>query len=466
MRRYLLAGLALTLLVPLLNRPDWRLRQQLLEIRHNYRTTAARYELNLKNQFTPGFKSHSEWPGKNGLKWTQGEIFKTQTPSNLAVNGQGCFALKNGDQIAYTRDGRFTFQDGLLQNSQGWALLGMPLDRLGNIIGETGPIRLDLDPPTCLYMGRFTDYRFDEMGKLHGQLTMTDPVTGQSSCTSTPLFQIMLYQFPNPGGLVEDGSLLRPGPNSGEAVSGLPGQGALGGICPSSLELSNVNFLQQGLTLRWTYEHYRAFAASAPSSPIQEELLQELRYNSQLRRAAVENLSNTLTPGYRSWDILGYLQNRQLKRRSGQGQLVQTDDPWNLALDGPGGLVLQDGQLTRNGNLVWTEHGLTNSEGGVIMGYRAGKLEPVRIPAEAANLEVTSQGVVRWIDLRGDGRTQAQYQLALSGGNPSLAQGYLEYPLGDAYEEGIEARALAGLAGLPPFQPGDPLPETPLSLMR
>ena len=168
------------------------------------------------------------------------------------------------------------------------------------------------------------------------------------------------------------------------------------------------------------------------------------------------------------------------------GRALQTRNPLDLALDGRGYFVLSNGEITRNGHLIWSEQGLAcgQPEGALLMGYPEGsqKLEPIRIPAQAGNLEINARGEVRWTDLAGDGRPECHYQLALmeiekaqqlerSGlhlrPNPRcgkieyrrpghglggvVMQGALETPNGDGYEESLEAGALLELAGLPPF---------------
>jgi len=210
--RYLLAGLLTVGLISFLHRPNRRpLRGELLRIRETYRDAFALSQGNLSNQFTPGFKSRTAWGGECALTWTQGEIFKTRTLTNLAINGVGCFGLNSEGKTAYTRDGRFTFDSGLLTHPEGWEVLAFPLDTLGNIKVQAGSVRLDMDPNTCLYLGRYTGFHFDETGKLYGEITMTDPVTGQQAITNAPLYQIILYQFPA-------GSGLAPLPSSGPTI--------------------------------------------------------------------------------------------------------------------------------------------------------------------------------------------------------------------------------------------------------
>ena len=484
--RYLLAGLLTLGLLPFLHQPDRRpLRGELLGIRETYRDAFACSQRNLSNQFTPGFKSRAAWGGDSGLTWTQGEIFKTQTPTNLAINGVGCFGLSSEGKIAYTRDGRFTFDTGALSNTEGWQVQAFPLDTHGNIKGEVGPVRVDLDPTTNLYLGRYTGFHFDETGKLFGESTLTDPVTGQQITSNFPLYQIVLYQFPALSGLVpvpgSGPSLWQAGPTSGPPVAGVAGQGALGGICPGSLELANVDFMAEGATLQWLYKHWQAFQ-NAPPSPLQKELLADLKRNPRLRQAALDNLCHQLSPGYRSWDILGYMQSGELKYRMKSGKVLQTRSPFDLALEGRGYFLLSSGEITRNGHLIWSEQGLACGQpgNGLLMGYPkdSQKLEPIRIPAQAGNLEINARGEVLWTDLAGDGIPECHYRVALvdvenpqtlerSGlhlkpgklnyGVPGhgfggvVTQGALETTDSDPYEEALEAGALLELAGLPPF---------------
>lgn len=476
--RALLAGLLTLGLLSLLHQPDRRpLRAELLRLRETYREAFASSQSNLSNQFTPGFKSRNVWGGGAGLTWTQGEIFTTRTPTNLAINGGGCFGLSSEGKIAYTRDGRFTFDTGLLSNTEGWQVQAFPLDTHGNIQGEVGPVCLELDPNTNLYLGRYTGFHFDETGKLYGESTPH---------SSTPLYQIVLYQFPAASGLVpvpgSGPSLWQAGSASGQPVAGVAGQGALGGICPGSLELANVDFMAEGGTRQWLNKHWQAFQ-EAPSSPVQKELLAELKRNPRLRQAAMDNLCHQLSPGYRSWDILGYLQSGVLNYRMKPGTALKTRNPYDLALEGRGYFLLSSGEITRNGHLIWSDQGLACGQpgSGLLMGYPKGsqKLEPIRIPAQAANLEINARGWVLWTDLAGDGSPECHYQVALVDvNNPQqlersglhlkpgklnygvpghgfggiVMQGALETPNGDCYEERLEAGALLEWAGLPPFE--------------
>ena len=140
---------------------------------------------------------------------------------------------------------------------------GFPVDSQGNISGEAGPINLSLDPNTNLYGGKYTNYSFDETGKLYGESTQTDPVTGQTSSSKTPIAQVAMASFANASSLKRTGTTSFEGSeNSGKAVVGVAGQGALGSVHPGSLELSNVDFAQQGFAMVMTKQTYEANMAA------------------------------------------------------------------------------------------------------------------------------------------------------------------------------------------------------------
>lgn len=235
------------------------------------------YFQNLQNQFTPGYKAQAiqfndimsqamaggAKKAQSGIIFSQGQIFQTQNPTNLAINGQGFFVVSDGFRTHYTRDGRFAFVNGVLTNPEGRKVMGFPLDSQGNISGEMKPIELSLDPQTKLYGGKYTGFHFDETGKLYGESTITDPTTGQTITTATPLYQTAVASFANPSGLRKTGTTsFGESEHSGSAVVGVAGQGALGQVVPGSLELANVDFAQQAAAIGMARQNYEAnFAA-------------------------------------------------------------------------------------------------------------------------------------------------------------------------------------------------------------
>lgn len=484
---YLLVGALALLSLNQQNTPDEPLRAPLLSLRAEQQRALEVVANNLRNQYTPGYKARSSWGGESNLVWAQGEIFKTQTPTNLAVNGQGCFRLKAEGRLAYTRDGRFSFSEGVLQSSDGWEVQGMPLDRLGNIIGEPGPIKLSTDPTTMLYEGRYTDYSFDETGKLYGHLTQTDPVTGQCVRASTPLYQVVLCQFPNPAGLSDvpgtAPNLWAESEASGQPMTGIAGQGALGCVCPSSLELSNVDFAHEGETFKWLKQHREAFRQLLSPSRLEREMPRRMAQDPLLLGSCLENLSHRLSPGYRSWDLLGYLQDGKMRLRLNPGRYLTTRNSLDVALHGEAYLALDNGQITRDGHLLWSSQGLRagKKDGPLVLGYRPGSqtAEPICLPEQASALEINSWGEFSWVDFNGTGEAQQGPRLALAlpsdpqklrreglhfypqcacrfgpagpGFGTSLEQGVLECSNQDVYEEKLIAPSLLELSGLPSF---------------
>ena len=251
----------------------------------NYQANAVQYNQqklnsnfgNLQNQFTPGYKEeqtnfHSMVTGhggkgpmvqSTGIVFEQGQIVKTPNPTNLAVEGNGFLIVSDGVRNHFTRDGRFSFQNGQLVNVNGHKVMGYQLDDQGNVTSELQPVSLTFDPQSKLYGGKYTAYHFDGAGKLYGERTTVDPLTGKAVSVSVPLFQSGMAAFANPSGLTKSGNTsFVETDNSGPAVIGTAGQGALGRIHPSSLEMSTVDFAKQSAAIGMTKQNYEANFAS------------------------------------------------------------------------------------------------------------------------------------------------------------------------------------------------------------
>lgn len=252
----------------------------------NYQTNAIMgnqqqmntYFTNLQNQFTPGYKAETVNFGdlmgqamagqakikSSGIVFTQGQLVQTQNPTDLAISGNGFFVVSDGARSNYTRDGRLEFRDGFLTHkATGMKVMGYALDANGNPTSQLTPVNLGLDPVTKLYAGRFTNFHFDAAGKMYGDTAMTDPLTKQTVVSSVPIFQVAVGSFANPSGLRKSGTTtFMETENSGQAVVGTPGQGALGIVAPQYLEMSNVDFAQQAAAIGMAKQNYEAnFAA-------------------------------------------------------------------------------------------------------------------------------------------------------------------------------------------------------------
>jgi len=90
----------------------------------------------------------------------------------------------------------------------------------------------------------------------------------------TPLFQVALVDFPSYDGLTKMGrNLYAESINSGQALPGVVGNGRLGSIAPSSLEMSNVDLAQEFTDMIVTQ---RGFQASSRTITTSDQMLQEL----------------------------------------------------------------------------------------------------------------------------------------------------------------------------------------------
>lgn len=75
---------------------------------------------------------------------SQGDIARTDNLTDLAINGEGFFAVRGSFGMAYTRDGSMHFdKDGNLVNSDGYRVMGFMADDDGRITGRMDAISVD-----------------------------------------------------------------------------------------------------------------------------------------------------------------------------------------------------------------------------------------------------------------------------------------------------------------------------------
>jgi flagellar basal-body rod protein FlgF len=88
---------------------------------------------NLANASSAGFRPRheafvsfeNELLSNVGVSSAQGPLRRTDVPTDLALSGQGYFAIATADGIRYTRDGRFTIDaQGHLSDARGNPVLG------------------------------------------------------------------------------------------------------------------------------------------------------------------------------------------------------------------------------------------------------------------------------------------------------------------------------------------------------
>ena len=170
----------------------------------------------------------------------------------------------------------------------------------GSIKGVT-PTNITLDPNNGAKQNQTINLNFGTLGKLDGITSFESEsvTTGQSqdgfaggdlqqlvvdqsgtiigvftNGRSYPLAKVALAKFANDAGLMNEGNtLFSASPNSGEAIIGGAGEGGLGTIQPSALEMSNVD-LSRSLTQLIVIQ--RGFQANSKTITTSDQMLQTL----------------------------------------------------------------------------------------------------------------------------------------------------------------------------------------------
>ena len=200
-------------------------------------------------------------------QFTQGAISTTNSPTDMAISGQGFFTVRDtATNLTYaTRAGDFRLDSsGYLVTSQGLRLQGY------NDAGLTtgGDLKVDSTgaPATATPGASVASFNIDALGKISVRLTDgTDFVRAQ----------VLLQNFQNPTALTKEGNnlygnTLQAGPL---ATSAAPGSSGLGKLQASALELSNVELSNEFVSMITTQ---RAFQASARVITTSDDVLQEV----------------------------------------------------------------------------------------------------------------------------------------------------------------------------------------------
>jgi flagellar basal-body rod protein FlgG len=151
----------------------------------------------------------------------QGALRQSGNPLDVAIEGRGFFpiTLPSGE-VGYTRDGAFKLDaEGQLVNAEGYSLAGeiaIPPDAQSVTIGTDG--------------------------------TVSVTVPGETAAVEAG--QIQLAAFANESGLEATGrNLFRETSASGAAVLGAPGENGTGTLAQGTLEMSNVNVVEEMIDL-------------------------------------------------------------------------------------------------------------------------------------------------------------------------------------------------------------------------
>jgi flagellar basal-body rod protein FlgG len=141
----------------------------------------------------------------------------TNSPSNLAIEGNGFFMVSGPNGLAFTRAGMFQLDSG------------------GELVLEGGQ---KLYPPVIVPSGEKFSVAAD------GVVTVSTP-TGPKT-----VGQVKLASIPNPQGLVsQGGGLYGLSPNSGKPTISVPGQNGTGTLASSAVNQSGTNLAQNLVNL-------------------------------------------------------------------------------------------------------------------------------------------------------------------------------------------------------------------------
>lgn len=206
--------------------------------------------------------------------FTQGALNRTGVGTDLAIDGDGFFVVKDPvSAIEYvTRAGDFRIDsNNYLITNKGMRLQGY--NHADNTpTGVRGDIQIDAQyvPPTTSPTAKMTTFSIGRDGTVNVHM---------SDATQYIRGQILMQRFSDPQALLKEGDNLYSGIASAGPLGGAtplaaaPGSNGLGGIESSALELSNVDLANEFANLIATQ---RGFQASARIITTSDEILQEL----------------------------------------------------------------------------------------------------------------------------------------------------------------------------------------------
>jgi flagellar hook protein FlgE len=200
------------------------------------------------------------------LNFNQGSAQTTGRPTDLMLQGDGFFMLRDGNENVYTRAGAFTFDNtGTLVAPNGMRVQGYELDASGNPTGGPTDINLHMIDATLPAGVELTSYNISPDGKVRG--TFSDGV-------QRDICQLAVANFANPMGLEKIGDTeFRESANSGVADVGVAGQGQRGQIMAGALEMSNVDLSSEFTNLILAQ---RGFQASSRVITTSDQVLEDL----------------------------------------------------------------------------------------------------------------------------------------------------------------------------------------------
>lgn len=197
---------------------------------------------------------------------TSTSLQTTARPLDLGVDGDGYFAVTDGDNVYYTRAGNFYMdEDGYVVNPAGLYLL--------QEAGVTDPDdvnnRIRIDQIDLDNEGTIEETESFSIGK-NGIVTIK--LSGIQDLYEEQ--RIGIVRFSNAEGLEKvGGNLYRVSANSGEPQPGNPDEDGAGGLVSGTLEMSNVDLSEEFTEM---IVAQRGFQANTRIITTSDEILQEL----------------------------------------------------------------------------------------------------------------------------------------------------------------------------------------------
>lgn len=196
----------------------------------------------------------------------QGSAQLTGRPTDIMLQGDGFFVLRDGAENVYSRAGAFTFdQTGVLVAPNGMRVQGYALDGAGLPTGGATDVDLHMIDGSLPAGTELTSYSIAADGKVRGVF---------SDGVQRDICQLAVADFTNPMGLEKIGdTAFRESANSGTVQLGVAGQGQRGQIMAGALEMSNVDLSAEFTNLILAQ---RGFQASSRVITTSDQVLEEL----------------------------------------------------------------------------------------------------------------------------------------------------------------------------------------------
>ncbi len=172
--------------------------------------------------------------------FTQGDYIQTDNQLDMAIQGNGFFRIRHGDEDLYSRAGNFTLDsEGFLTTPSGDRLqpeISLPAETVTVTLQDNGTLTANGADETILATAN-----------------------------------VLISTFINPSGLFAVGNnLLRATEGSGPATEGTPGEDGLGTVVNNYLEGSNVSVVEEIVSM---ISGQRAYEANSKSIQTADSML-------------------------------------------------------------------------------------------------------------------------------------------------------------------------------------------------